>query len=177
MPPLTPALLFASVIVACWIAPTSSFVIRLQGAILGSGGSGTIWFVGLLGAGVGDTLVLRWSLVHPTQTRTTSNGKTRNMADKPISILRCLQNGNGRFASEAAVNLYAAAPGRGSHFCVLGFVSLDADNYALAVVGLVTLSHNIAAVCRGRYRVVALLRAGRVPANRQVDRLTRTDRL
>src|SRR5437763_10377254 len=91
MPPLTPALLFASVIVACWIAPTSSFVIRLQGAILGSGGSCTIWFVGLLCAGVGDTLVLRWSLLHPTQTRTTSNGKTRNMADKPISIVRCLQ--------------------------------------------------------------------------------------
>src|SRR5438067_11070158 len=91
MPPLTPALLFASVIVACWIAPTSSFVIRLQGAILGSGGSGTIWFVGLLCAAVGDTLVLRWSLLHPTQTRTTSNGKTRTIVGKPVDILRLLQ--------------------------------------------------------------------------------------
>src|SRR5438045_4154969 len=87
MPPLTPPLLFASVIVACWIAPTSSFVIRLQGAILGSGGSGTIWFVGLLCAGVGDTLVLRWGLLHPAQTRTTSNGKTRFICAN--QYLRC----------------------------------------------------------------------------------------
>ena len=80
MPALTPALLFASVIVACWIAPTSSFVIRLQGAILGSGGSGTIWFVGLPCAGVGDTLVLRWGLLHPAQTRTRSKNNAMVLA-------------------------------------------------------------------------------------------------
>src|SRR5438309_8320360 len=97
MPPLTPALLFASVIVACWIAPTSSFVIRLQGAILGSGGSGTIWFVGLLCAGVGDTLVLRWGLLHPAQTRTTSNGKIRNIASQTNRRCGPLANGNGCF--------------------------------------------------------------------------------
>src|SRR2546430_17182502 len=97
MPPLTPALLFASVIVACWIAPTSSFVIRLQGAILGSGGSGTIWFVGLLCAGVGDTLVLRWGLLHPAQSRTTGNGKIRNIGSRTNRRSRPLANRNRCF--------------------------------------------------------------------------------
>src|SRR5216110_3487075 len=89
MPPLTPALLFASVIVACWIAPTSSFVIRLQGAILGSGGSGTIWFVGLLCAGVGDTLVLRWGLLHPAQNSSSDKKQVLPSLKRSAKTVRC----------------------------------------------------------------------------------------
>src|SRR5438477_4360571 len=155
MPPLTPALLFASVIVACWIAPTSSFVMRLHAAILGS--ANCVCSARCCWAGVGDSLAARWDLLHPAQTRTTINGKIRNTVGKPTDILRFLQR-------KTAAPFKAAVPLDLVIMRLPILITLNVDrNRGAGVIRFVAFSDYFSHVGYRLYRVVAFLYAGRVP--------------